>query len=327
MKPTYLIGVAAFAAAINVSFAQNPETRRGPVSSTAESRVLSNTGTGMALIETSTPDGSKTFVSRLKSIIGRGNGAERTLVIPRDTADTNRIVNMEEDLNVMAHILAKAADSDGKPARAMGIAVYSNPFGQSTAPQNLYLEGYGAVFFLKVNFPLLAPPDRESGTSADETPSSEWEEARREISQSPQPFGAGGGGSGGYGGSFAGGGAFIPGNAPVAYDSERVETLKRELIAALKNVAHIRNLNPDEVVTVVVTGPGTMSDAKTKKRTVTNEADYGAAVERYEVLMGERPETRFANLILHVKKSDAEAFRSGNLSADDFRGRVGMILY
>jgi hypothetical protein len=85
--------------------------------------------------------------------------AGQALIIPKDPARAKSLADIGEDLNVMARILAKAATGDGdQPSSAMGINIRNSLFGSGTSPQNLYLEGYGVLFFLNVNYPLIAPP-------------------------------------------------------------------------------------------------------------------------------------------------------------------------
>src|SRR5207245_667065 len=72
--------------------------------------------------------------------------ATRSFVLLRDPGEGKAQTDAEEDLKVMAHILAKASSSrEERNARSLGI-YYRSPFGNSPAFRNLYLEGYGAIF-------------------------------------------------------------------------------------------------------------------------------------------------------------------------------------
>jgi hypothetical protein len=350
------LSLATLAVAANSSLAQDQDpqpaqsadvryaqaTSGGASSSSGSSSSMTyDDRTGTAIVQTKTPTGT---TARLTRIATRASGTGRTLVIPKDATDAKTIADVEEDLNVMARILDKAVNSNAdKTTRAMGITLSSRSFGAAGAPQNLYLEGYGAVLFLNVNYPLLPPPVADSNTNAKENTSNEWEEARREISQpsQPQPYGAGGGGFGGFGGGGAGGfgansGAWTV-TTPQDYDADKVEELKKDMITALKNAAHIRKLKSDEVVTVVVTGPGTTVGSKTKRTVTTDDgkemdesATYEGALKTFQTLLtGDRPGTAgpSAKLIIRAKKSDAEAFQKGSLGFDEFRKRVTLILY
>ncbi len=118
--------------------------------------------------------------------------ATRALIIPKEAAEPKDLANIEEDLRIMAHILQKAAGGGvGKSHNAMGISIHRQILGRASLPQNLYLEGYGALFFLSVNYPLVEPAVKKTESEAKDQTSSEWEEARRELAQpsGPQGFG------------------------------------------------------------------------------------------------------------------------------------------
>ena len=64
----------------------------------------------------------------------------------------------------------------------MGI-MWDQMAGPSGTPRNLYIEGHGALFFLSVNYPLVAPAAKSADNEAKDAPDNEWEEARRELNQ------------------------------------------------------------------------------------------------------------------------------------------------
>jgi hypothetical protein len=115
-----------------------------------------------------------------------------------------------------------------------------------------YLEGFGAVFSVRVDFPLIgpqqAPPPSEPDRKADD---SEWERARAELSGS----GAGGPDSFRAAPNFLLPGTGEMGGTPApTFDQSKVETLKRALTRALRNGSNLRGVKPDEWIVVVVTG-------------------------------------------------------------------------
>jgi len=250
----------------------------------------------------------------------------RTLVIPNDAGDIKSLGEVEEDLGVMAHILDKAVSSGDKAARAMGIAVYSRFMSAAALPQNLYIDGHGAVFLLKVNYPLLPPPAKEEKEPAKESVNNEWEEARREIASPTKPQTGGDpfeilesryGADAGFGTRLTAG----------EYDADKVESLKKDLIAALKNAANIRRLKSDELVTVVVAG----ADAGQTKTFRSASAKPGEAKgERMMTATASIDRTRASDpgkLIIRARKADAEAFQNGKLDFDAFRNKVTIMLY
>ena len=130
--------------------------------------------------------GNSQFSERLATVIqrpGNSGGPGRTLVIRSGDGEPGTQAALEEDMAVMAHIFDKAiAEKVGPGNRertAMGINVYFGPNADSI--RNLYLDGYGALFTLRVNFPLLAPPKVNEEPKEKPATTSEWEEAKREV--------------------------------------------------------------------------------------------------------------------------------------------------
>jgi len=246
-----------------------------------------------------------------------GSTAGRTLIIPKEMGDPKELTELEEDLNVMARILEKAASGrEAKNRQAMGIWIHGG-FANSAVPKNLCIEGYGVLFFLNVNFPLLPPVTKTSETETKNKTSTEWEEARQELYRAPgagfEPFELNLHRVTGLGG-------------PVEeYDSDKVEDLTRNLIAALKNAAHIRKLKSDDVVTVVVSGRGPTTQGKvTKKALAGSRNSAGAPVA---IVKGTSGDSQGTKLILRARKVDIDAFQKDKLSLDEFRKKVTAITY
>ncbi|MGA2866424.1 MAG: hypothetical protein ABSF95_18270 [Verrucomicrobiota bacterium] len=268
--------------------------------------------------------------------------AGRTLVIPKEAAEPKDLPQFEEELNIMARILRKAAGGATEKSRsAMGIFIHNHPFGEGAAPQNLYLEGYGALFFLDVNYPLVAPPAKKAEAETKQETSSEWEEARHELHHEAappdvnyldmQPF-------------------MSSGPAPEQYDADKVERLKSDLLSALKNAAHIRHLKAEETVTVLVAGRGGKGESRLLTRP---PGAYGGGMGGGTMggnmmgggglgggmggggfaSSGVRAVTRTSaggqagRLILRARKSDIDAFQKEKLSLEDFRKKVTVILH
>lgn len=300
-------------------------------------RAFATSQRTMQLAQANAGGGGKSYMRTSAGGVGYRNGsAGRVMVIPKDATDAKSLGEVEEDLNVMAHILDKAASSDSRSTRAMGINVFVKISAGGATPQVFYIEGYGALFTLNVNLPLLPPPARESDSDAKEKVNSEWEEARKELSRPSQ--------SGGEEAFAVFGESFDydfmrNGGDPVTYDAGKVEELKSDLIAALKNAANIRKLKADEFVTVVVTGASAGRGGKTIKgegsgsgwggrRTVDPATGLPFAEEQKMVIAesssGERGAP--AKLILRARKADAEAFQNGKLDFDAFRKKVALMV-
>lgn len=256
----------------------------------------------------------------------------QALALLRENAPDKDLAGIEDDLRIMGRILRKAANGgDAYHRNAMGIVVHRSAGGDSAPPRELYLEGYGALFFLNADFPLLAPAAKPSETEAKDDTSSEWEEARRELQHPQNRF---------FAGDTAPDYVTMPGSSLEPYDADKVATLKTGLITALKNAAHLRRLKADETITVVVAGHGGNVSGNVVMRTNNGGGSFGIAGmggggggftgSAMPGMMGsvarQTGEGRGGLLILRVRKSDAEAFQKGKLSAADFREKVSALL-
>ncbi len=266
---------------------------------------------------------ARTQVERELSLLGGGASPSPSLVVPRKESDPKSMADTEEDLSVMSHILDKAASTrDEKGTRAMGISVHG--YRSSAIPRSLYLEGYGALFFLNVNFPLLPPAARKDDSQPKEETNTEWENARRELFQ-PSSF------SSDLPKFYAfdtdGAFAFSNGSAAEEYDADKVEDLKKNLVGALKNAVHIRKLGNDEMVTIIVSGRSPASDSKSTVRRSSSGTGHNPNVWVTPKISGSSNETKGTRLVLRAKKSDIESFQKDKLSLDDFRKQVTIMIY
>jgi len=265
---------------------------------------------------------ARTQVERELALLGTtsSTSAGSSLIVPRKETDPKALAETEEDLAVMSHLLDKAAVSkDDKGTRAMGIPVHDLRSG--AIPRSLYLEGYGALFFLNVNYPLVAPPAKKDDSQTKEETNTEWENARRELFQ-PSSFSPG---MKFYSFDTDGAFAFSSNGTLEEYNADKVEDLKNNLITALKNAAHIRRLGNDETVTIIVSGRSAAADLKsTARKTSSSGSGRGANVWTTRSSNADAKGTR---LIVRAKKSDVEAFQKQKTSADDFRKQVTVMTY
>jgi len=330
-----LVGIAALAVAASVSCAQvpaSPPTPPNPPSAPVPPAALpfalaENDDEPQAALQAAARElaVSQDALANRYALVGEKAwlfsgrpGVTDALVIPKDASDAQSLADMSEDLNVMARILEKAL----KPgAGKSGSAVYiPSPFGGSAgAPRNLYIEGYGALFLLNVNFPLVAPPaPKKEEAETKEQGDSEWEVTKRELYQPP-----------GSGFDFKQPHVISSGRTAEKYDPEKVETLKKDLIEAFKNAAHIRKLKSDEVVTVTVLAPGPVVESKVATLPRMTSAPKPAAPDFKPIpkrAIRTASESRGAKLILRAKKSDIDAFQKDKLNLDDFRKKVNVML-
>jgi hypothetical protein len=240
-------------------------------------------------------------------------------VIRTSDADAKSQVNLGEDLAVMSRILDKALaqrTDDDRQNRFMGIDVMFAP--GSGPVRSLYLEGYGAVFLLNANFPLLPPPEKPQPAKEKSETDSTWDEAKRELYGQPDAFGQA---LKAYKSVFAGG-------PEREYDEQKVEALKAGLIEALKNATNIRSLKSDEAITVCVFGG--VSAGPRKAKTFAKDSSDDQDQDGNEVVVinrDEGPPARGTILTIRVKKTDVDAFAKGKLNLDDFRRKASVTAY
>ena len=207
-------------------------------------------------------------------------------------------------LPLMRTALDEKVGNQPRGRKAMGIDVWfasgSNPF------RSMYLDGYGALFMLKVGFPLLSPPKGETRKEKTET-SSTWDEARQEMYGHPS-------------------GNKIMSSPVEDYDPEKVNSLKDALLEALKNASNIRDLKADDSVTLCVfggaSGPG-------KAQSIIKRGSGAAELQNRLWVVGDRGgmQARSTIMTIRVKKSDVDAFAKGKLDLDEFRKKAKVSTY
>jgi hypothetical protein len=249
-----------------------------------------------------------------------------TQVIPSGQINTEELLKINEDMNIMTKILEGNLEQAGINI-LNGIGYTSFMTSSRLKPiQRLYLQGYGALFMANVDFPLSAPPDanaQKDQTTKDNT-DRVWEQTRQQIYQ-PQT-------------------AVIsrrfnnasPSATEVQYDAQKVEKLKTTLIQSLKHASNIRVLKADESMILSITGSGIstkiiakiqMDDGKTVVRYEAN----GRQIERlYNT--GEWPDLSLEQtaptvLVIRAKKADIDAFAKNELNVEQFRQLVQIISY
>jgi hypothetical protein len=254
---------------------------------------------------------------------GASGQEQRSLVIRSSETDSKSLAAAEEDLNVMARILdrAVAKTGEGEDKKAMGVSLIS--FGSGV--KNFQIEGFGAVFLLKVGFPLSGPPAKEAEEKPEQSTNSAWDEAKREL-YGPRE-----------GTAATKWSTSRPAAARVAYDPKRVDELKESLLEALKNASNMRALKGSDSVTVVVTSGEAQGGPLVNEMIILNGAVNGAFGGPGENWMEVRPgvetgRTRSAaragsTLSIRAKKADVDAFSQGKMNLDEFRKQASMVLY
>jgi hypothetical protein len=254
-------------------------------------------------------------------------GHESVLVVPTPDLPPESVSDLTEDLTVMCRIFDKSLP----PARSGGLSYgggggYGGTSGggggyggrsdvfrfglgpQSQGTQGLYLDGYGALFFIHVDYPLVpTEPAEPAQAKPKESTDMVWSQTVKEMSGQPAEEGP------------------AARTAPV-YDSQRVENLKKTLTKTLAHASNIRMRRPQDAITLVVGAldetrswgpgrrPGPMFGGSGSGST---GGQPGAGSARAAV----RNPTG-ALLILRVTKADVDALAKGQLTAAQFAEKV-----
>jgi hypothetical protein len=269
--------------------------------------------------------------------------------------DPAKAQQLEEDLSVMTHILSQALErglGEETPQSKMGVRLLYTGSGRSV--RALYLGGFGALFMIKVNVPLLAIPEPSEEKAAVKAPDSEWESARREVlglDSKEEPFWT------------------STTSSDLPFDFDQVDGLKKTILIALKNASNIRGLRPDDFLSVAVFGhpAGTVAkvsyhvddefgqkrQAEHELKAANSERTPETAPAAGNVLPSVRSKSSHRSsvsrtlhasstssnlgltsalqkgtvLTMRVRKSDVDAFAEGKLNLDDFTKKVTMAAY
>lgn len=252
-------------------------------------------------------------------------GAGTVLVVPTAETKPQDLAMITQDLNIMSRILDKELDPDRRDRlswfywdKISGSGRYKSFFsGDDRATRAIYVQGYGALFLLKVDFPLSPPPETPVEKKTEEDIDSVWAQTKREI--------------------------YTPEEADrrrrdrssrrqrarseEKYDAQKVETLKTTLTKTLKHAANIRSLKPDESVILTIRG---YEPAVAVRSVPAIGAGPEARVHITHKSIVEVDKTGlFSPTVLNIraKKSDIDAFSKGDLDFDQFRQKTQVLTY
>jgi hypothetical protein len=240
---------------------------------------------------------------------------ETVLVVPTPDLPAESVADLAEDLAVMCRILDKTL----MPARVTtGFAyggqsdVFSFATGsQAHGAQGLYLDGYGALFFVPVDYPLVpTEPQEPAPAKAKDSADTVWSATVKEMSGQP-------------------GDQQQAARSALAYDPQKVENLKKAAINTLSHASNIRMRRPQDVVTLVM---GPLDDNRSWERsgrrgprmgTGSSRGAFGQAGVGTARATPGKPTS--ALLIMRVTKADVDALAKGQLTAAQFAEKVQTI--
>jgi len=245
----------------------------------------------------------------------RDGGSPRTFVLRGESMTSDVADQLSEDLAVMSRILEQAGGREGDATWTFLGARWGGLGGRDL--DALYLEGFGVLFLMNVDFPLVAPEPKKAEKVAD-VKDPVWEATRKELQGR---------------GRENGGRLFWEARgieAAQEYDAARVEALTRRVTEALRHASNLRGLESKDWVVVSVFAP----EAPTVKSVAfspdgTKLAVSGGegAVRVWDVSSGEPvTSTRKRNAVMtfRVRKGDIDAFASGKITSEAFGSRVAV---
>lgn len=232
-----------------------------------------------------------------------GPNVSRLLVVPAPAASGEQVAQVREDLTIMSRLLQKAASPDGQGQNRFRFDFGDLRLGGRADLDAMYLDGYGAVFVLNVDFPLSAPAtDEPKKADTKEKRDEAWEKARREVAGKGEPDD-------------------LDDDSEAAdenrgFDGGKVDRLKQRILAALKSAANIRELKPNDRVIVQVTGKG----GKRSKAVMAYSGDRSATLKAGS----SRRDSVASVLTFRATGKDVADFSEGRLNPEEFAQRVGI---
>jgi hypothetical protein len=170
------------------------------------------------------------------------DGKSKVAVVTFKTPDQGTLDETATDLNILSFIFSQNLERALGVERGeagdykLGIPMLLQTGGR--AVEASYVEGFGALFNLKVRFPLMPPLVTDKDTQTNQI-DSEWDQARRALAGATQ----------------ADLRRANPYDKARLFDPKLVETLKKRVIELLRNASHLRHVQPDEWIAVTFSGP------------------------------------------------------------------------
>lgn len=213
-----------------------------------------------------------------------GQNQQRIMVVPGADTDLQQV---QEDLTVMSRILAKQLHEQG-------LAAWSWPNAHSI--EAMSIDGYGAMFIVPVNFPLMNQPDEETEV-VDEDADTLWLETRKEVTTPTQEV------------------VVVAPNfsSKSAYDADKVERLKRTLCSSLKHASNIRSVQGSEWVVLVVN-----ADSGNPAMNV-----YGGS----NLFFNGAAASSAGSLLIKAGKADIDRFAAQQIDLGEFQDKVQIRIF
>jgi len=230
--------------------------------------------------------------SRMRAPIGAG---EVVLVIPARGMSAETLAELRKDMHIMCQIFDRRLEAANlRPADRPRMFAPSD--GRT---RGLYLPGFGPVFLLQADFPLLSGPEKEE-PPVEESGDALWLEVKQQMEGKPAPRGSG--------------------RAAPEYDEMKVEKLRSTLTTAMKHAANFRHVDPDErIVVVAVNNSNAAAGA--------GHIMFGGAYGQSTPILPTTGPTALQVMALKATKANVDAYAEARLTDDQFRERADIATY
>ncbi len=237
--------------------------------------------------------------------LGTGADEQNVHVIPWGEVKPEKLTEAIEDMSVMSGIFARELREGGLIEKREGYKIFPL-FGRDVPNiRSIYLEGYGALFLIDVDFPLAPAEEVEQDKRGKSGLDKVWVQAKRELYSGHQTPEA------------------DSGCPKPEYDPRKVATLKTKLIdVSLKHASNIRGLVDKDWIVVTVSGwGGRVREARLKFLDRKGQIIVPA-------LSAEKTDfTPRTVLVIRARKADVDLFAKGELDLDGFRSRLETVMY
>lgn len=175
----------------------------------------------------------------------------KMLVIPTTPMNTNQREEIAEDMQIMGRIFAMkspllVSKRNSFESMILSYQILEISNHPSTGLEGIYLQDFGALFFMNATIPLL-PPDQSQEKVTKEKKDTLWEKTRQELTTVPDDIRK----------FYFYSSSKKKKQKPQTYDAESVQKLENGLIGSLKYAANIRHLQPNDRIILYVQGnPG-----------------------------------------------------------------------
>jgi hypothetical protein len=241
-------------------------------------------------------------LARLEAGLERADSLTGGLLVLTSQTKAEDLATIIEDLNIMSRILDNKLGRAQRSPRFGQLIELDNLLGGSRQPgatqtQAMYVQGYAALFFMNVDFPL-SPPPQVQVQKVKEGADQVWEQTKRGMMASDKELGL----------------EYMHQRDAAArqYDKDTVEQLKATLIKALKHAANIRNLKADESVILMASGTEASSLILTIRAKKVDIDAYSADKIDYDQFR-QRTQILTSRASLGLRQTETRSWPSQNL--------------